>query len=336
MSNFTTVQYGDYIISVDIEKTKEYYSTYPVNNSQANRNFAKYCENLSAEEKDFFNSFSINPLCCEIEHIGVSKKGEFPCGGYYLICGKYLKFPQENLIPVEELETADFTDSRINTGIFQFDFQCPEYELSDIPGDIPEGFICLRFWCEDMKWLLDEEPEERMYEPPHFWELGKILKEKKHQKEWLAADTEEANRECSSLFTGLGITFRQLDRRELYKFNKAWVRFYAPPEKSFRKVKKLCLSSGKFSTYLWHIFSFKLVPCKEGADAENAYSLTQKGVCILEDNINNLAYRLENGNAITIEVLKSFEDVTVTACDFSWTYSKTHEETCGPYFYTVF
>ena len=48
--------------------------------------------------KSFFESFAIVPQCCEIEHIGVSKKKEFPCGGYYLICGRYLKYPKEELI----------------------------------------------------------------------------------------------------------------------------------------------------------------------------------------------------------------------------------------------
>lgn len=46
-----------------------------------------------------------------------------------------------------------------------------------------------------------------------------------------------------------------------------------------------------------------------------------------------LAYRLKNADAVTPDLLKSFIDVTVTADDFSCTYSQTHEEQCGPYFY---
>ena len=81
------------------------------------------------------------------------------------------------------------------------------------------------------------------------------------------------------------------------------------------------------------MFSFEFLTCKEKEEAENAYSLIKKGNCILLDNINHFAYRLENGDAVTTDVLNSFIDVTVTAEDFSWTYSKTHEEQCGPYFY---
>ena len=69
-----TVQYGDWKIAVDVDKTKEYYNTYKTNDNQANRNFAEYCKNLTEEEKAFFDAFGIDPVCCEIEHIGVDKK----------------------------------------------------------------------------------------------------------------------------------------------------------------------------------------------------------------------------------------------------------------------
>ncbi len=328
-----TVQYGEYTIAVDIEKTAEYYRNYPVPQTQANRNFAKYCETLSADERAFFNAFAIDPVCCEIEHIGVSKKGSFPCGGFFLVCGEYLKFPPENLIAVDELVANDFVDDRpdprINIGLFEFDFQCAGYEINDIPEDIPEGFICIRFWCENMKWLLDEEPEERMYEPPRFWEIHRILKEKRERLKQEKADLEDVNREFCSTFDRLHIPFRALDKQEIRKYRKAWIRFYTPPEISWRQIQKLCLPS----RYLWHLFSFEILPSKEKDEAEKAYSLTEKGSCVLLDNINCLAYRLESGDAVTPDVLKLFIDVTVTAEDYSWTYSKTHEEQCGPYFY---
>ena len=129
------------------------------------------------------------PECCEIEHIGVNKKKEFPCGGYYLICGRYLKYPEEELISVEELAENDFKDDRedprISIGRFEFDFQCEDYIIKNIPEDIPEGFICVRFWCENMRWLLDEKTNADMimYEPPRFWEIGKMLKEKSKAKQ---------------------------------------------------------------------------------------------------------------------------------------------------------
>ena len=93
-----TVQYGDWKIAVDVDKTKQYYSDYEKNDNQANRNFVKYCENLTSEEAAFFDAFGIDPTCCEVEHIGTDRKGNFPCGGFYLVCGKYFEYPPEELI----------------------------------------------------------------------------------------------------------------------------------------------------------------------------------------------------------------------------------------------
>ena len=44
------VTYGAWEISVDIEKTREYYKSIKATKGQANRNFMKYCETLSEEE----------------------------------------------------------------------------------------------------------------------------------------------------------------------------------------------------------------------------------------------------------------------------------------------
>ena len=121
----TIVQYGKWKIAVDVEKTKEYYRDYVIDENQMHRNFAEYCKSMSAEEREFFDSFGINPECCEVTHLGVSKKKEAPCGGYYLICGKYLEHPPEVLITADEFAAnnfeCDIEDPRIQIGIFQFD-----------------------------------------------------------------------------------------------------------------------------------------------------------------------------------------------------------------------
>ena len=149
-----TVKYGKWEIAVDIDKTREYYKSYVLNESQANRSFAEYCKVMSVEERAFFDSREITPECCEIEHVGVNKKNEFPCGGYYLICGRYMSYPKEELLTVDDLIEKDFEDDRedprVDIGLFQFDFQCEDYEFKEIPEDMPDGFICVRFWCENM------------------------------------------------------------------------------------------------------------------------------------------------------------------------------------------
>lgn len=331
------LQYGEWKIAVDIEKTKQYYENYKKNDTQANRNFTKYCEKLSNEEQEFFNSLAITPECCEIEHIGVSKKGDFPCGGYYLVCGKYLEYPPENLMTVEELAENDFIDERpdqrIQIGLFQFDFQVDSYQFNEIPENIPDGFICIRFWCEEMKWLLNENPEEIMYEPPHFWELHKIIKEKIEEKKQCSLDLEKSKREFTEIFEKLDIRFALLSKKEIKKYQKQWITVFSPADKSLKEIKKLCLNSHRCTPILWHIFSYDFLDSASQKDAEALFNKENKSTCVIISNCENIAYTLENAQNLTAEILEQFVDVTVTAKDFSWTYSKTHESTCGPYFY---
>lgn len=331
------VQYGDWKIAVDVDETKQYYSKYKIIDTSANRNYAEYCKIMSEEEKNFFSSFGINPICCDIEHIGVSRKGEFPCGGYYLVHGSYLEYPSENLISIEELAENDFIDDRpdprIDIGIFQFDFQHEDYEIKDIPEDIPEGYICIRFWCEDMKWIIDEPCDVKMYEPPRFWEIHKkineIISHKKEEKDYRAKQIKE----LEDMFCRLNISYAMLTKKEVGQYKKKWLEKFAPDDVKMKELRKLCLSSHKYSTFLWHVFSWGYLECVEGDEADNLYCNSAKDDCVILINTDSIAYRMINAEALTHEILKKLIDVTVTSSDFSWTYTKTHEEVCGPYFY---
>lgn len=330
-----TIQCGNWKIAVDTDKTKDYYQTYKINDTQANRNFAEYCKSLTEEEKAFFNAFGIDPACCNIEHMGADKKGNFPCGGYFFVCGKYLERPPEELTTPEELAENNFIDLRpdpsIYIGIFQFDFQYEDSIFNDdIPDDIPEGFICIRFWCEDMKWLLPEKPEEMMYEPPHFWEIHKIIKERILQKKAQLLILTEAKSEFMLFFEKLNIKAHPLTNDEIKKYKKEWISKFAPSDADIKKIKK---HSRKYTHYLWHIFSFEILNCESEENAKIMFNQENKTACVIISNIDDIAYRLESAENITAELLEQFVDVTITASDFSWTYSKTHEEICGPYFY---
>ena len=332
-----TVSYGAWKIAVDVEKTKQYYSDYVINDTQANKNFAKYCSSLSKEERAFFDDFGITPECCEIEHIGTSKKKEIPCGGYYYICGSYIEHPQEILITVDELAENDFEDDRnsntINIGIFEFDFQCKDFIFSLIPDDMPEGFLCVKFWCEDMKWLLDEKPETVMYEPPKFWEIGKIIKERRQikaeQKEWRVVETEG----FTKMFCELGIEYSELNSKEIKRQEKLWVDSFTPTGADRKDVNANCLSNRKYSTYLWHLFSFEYLNSEE--TPEKRYAEQDKNECILiSSGGNKLGFLLKNASGLSADLLNEFTDVVIFSSDMSWTYCKTHEEELGPYFFS--
>lgn len=332
------IKYGSYVISADIEKTKEYYAHYIRKETQANRNFEEYCRNLSEEEKYFFDSFGINPVCCDIEHIGVSRKGDFPCGGYYLIYGSYLEHPQINPIPLEEFVEqgfeANYPDPRVNVGIFEFDFLLGDDPWDDEIPEMPEGFICVRFWCEDMKWLLEESCEEKMYEPPRFWEIHKIILEKVNHLKQMKASNEEFKEEFTRIFDKLGIKSSLLPKKQASSYRKEWLSHFTPEEADWKKVKKICLK-GCGCVYLWHLFSYEIVKGEEGQAAKELFEAELKEGCILFSNIGDFAFHLENAQKLSAEALEQFVDVTVTALDFSWTYSKTHEEELGPYFYRL-
>ncbi len=332
-----TIQYGSWMIEVDVDKTREFYSEYKRKNTQANRNFAEYCKNLSADEKEFFENFGIDPICCEIEHIGVSRKKEFPCGGQYFVCGKYLQYPKEELLTPEELAANDFEDeredNRVYIGIFQFEFQHEDYTINEIPENMPEGFICIDFWCEEMKWLLKEKPEERMYESPRFWEIHKIIGFKLRDRRQHILYIEGAKKEFSDFFDSLDIKVIPLKKKEIVPYKKEWIKKFTPDGTDIKEAERHCLSTRKYTAFLWHIFSYEILPCKEEETADEAFNKENKKNCVFISNVHDIAYRIDNAGNLTAEMLKQFIDVTVTAEDFSWTYSKTHEGYCGPYFY---
>lgn len=86
--------------------------------------------------------------------------------------------------------------------------------------------------------------------------------------------------------------------------------------------------------YLWHIFSYHLVPCLEGNAARSALAELPDSVC----------YRFYKEyppqNEPRIKLIKTEEiaslpeelDWYLVDKDFIWTYVHTHEADCGPYF----
>jgi len=89
--------------------------------------------------------------------------------------------------------------------------------------------------------------------------------------------------------------------------------------------------------YLWHIFSWKLVPCLEGNAARQALA----GVsgldlylfyyeCSPED-----MPQVQSVTAGEIGMLPGDLDWYLVDKDFTWTYVHTHEADCGPYFCEV-
>ena len=89
--------------------------------------------------------------------------------------------------------------------------------------------------------------------------------------------------------------------------------------------------------FLWHIFSWNLVPCLEGDAAREAFDALEYTSAIMFHfgQRRHGKFVIQNGSfvkKIRAAALDSQLDVYVTAPDFEWTYVHTHEEICGPYF----
>jgi hypothetical protein len=94
----------------------------------------------------------------------------------------------------------------------------------------------------------------------------------------------------------------------------------------------------KIGNHMWHIFTWGSVPCSLGDEArklldsqsfsvgiifQGGYSSTESGFDIEDVKIC--------GKTTSVD-LDGFNDVYLVDKDFQWTYVKTHDSTCGPYF----
>ena len=117
-------------------------------------------------------------------------------------------------------------------------------------------------------------------------------------------------------------TFREVKNRWLETFADG-----VPQE----DLVKYVFSTGN---YLWHVFSWKLVPCLEGDAARQALAACPAGKVYLfyEGLWNDLPYVKPVELPLPEDFFADKHDVYLVDKDFTWTYVHTHEEACGPYF----
>lgn len=86
--------------------------------------------------------------------------------------------------------------------------------------------------------------------------------------------------------------------------------------------------------FLWHLFTWGEVSCLKENEARAAFDKLQyseaikfyDGYCMDIDGVS------VTGKVTAKELEDEAGDVYIVAKDFSWTYVKTHEHSCGPYF----
>ena len=117
-------------------------------------------------------------------------------------------------------------------------------------------------------------------------------------------------------------------------FYTAWLKHFAE-DISKENIEKYVVSTGN---YLWHVFSWELLGEAKylvGDSAKDAYNKIDKNNALYidwfsDDRVKTLTQELSNA-----EALDQMTEVYVAAPDFSWTYIKTHEIMCGPYFMKI-
>ncbi len=120
------------------------------------------------------------------------------------------------------------------------------------------------------------------------------------------------------------------------EFKKKWLEVFAAgiPQK---EIEEHVLSTGKYRNFIWHIFSWQLIPQESylmGEEARRAYMEVDKSDAIFIEPFSKTDSRpllpiLKNPHAVDFLCVEVYN----AAKDFSWTYIKTHErDLCGPYF----
>lgn len=121
----------------------------------------------------------------------------------------------------------------------------------------------------------------------------------------------------------------------LEQFKREWVKHFAG-DVSAEDIGKYILCHGAAWNFIWHAFSWELVPEEAylvDEAARRAFDETDKDGAVaidpFEDNAKSVPLPDELHNAKAIEELTEYY---VVGQDLAWTYIQTHEGGLGPYF----
>ena len=348
-------EYGKYKIDIDEEKTKQLYDKEKIDDTQDNRNFQKYvAEMMSDEEKAFFKSLYIDPSKINISGGWLEKNKTWKCFAYNkYIVGEFLSYPK---IDFEALDEATENDVAILNYMEEKFITVGNFCVNLLtPNDLPqtsENSIYLNIIAKNLPWLLKERCKNN-HKRKVCWDFfGRLcshlrflqyisseIAKRKNSK----IDHKKLLEELELLKANINIEYEILSDKETKEYQKLWVDSILP-ENASEEVRKEaydnCLPHKKYCTHLWHLFSFELVETMENPTEE--FNKLQKRNCTLIFEANkfftvklNNAEDLDDQDIIDLcNHIAGYCDFVITAEDFSWAYSRTHEDGwCGPYFY---
>lgn len=113
---------------------------------------------------------------------------------------------------------------------------------------------------------------------------------------------------------------------------KKWLEIFAK-DVSAKTLEKYVTNE---DCYLWHIFSYGFVNCIQGEAAEKEYMKVKYSEKYIFSE-DKFAADKRNGRVIAVEEseVSDYTDIYITDKSFCWTFVKTHESDCGPYFCRV-
>lgn len=341
-------EYGKYKIDIDEEKTKCLFDAVQPRNEQSVRNYWKYVlEEISKEEKDFFDSLHVNLLKTDFCYEKSVKKKHHLYNFQTYVVGDFLSFPTAEDEMFDETAQCDESigANDIVIGNFRVHISTPnEYDSS---CDEYENSIYIEFYV-NVPWLLNER-----YRKTEFSEVVDDFKIhlKCYYLRALALILRKRNRkknqkllkiELEKLKNAYSVDYEILNERENKKYKKEWVDNLLPEnadKKMKREAYKICISNRQCTNYLWHIFSYEIIKTSENPIEEFQMLVKNNCTLVIEDEF---AVKLSGTENLSEQDITDFCrrysgewcDFVITADDFSWVYSRTHEvDWCGPYFY---
>jgi hypothetical protein len=149
---------GDWILEVDVERTKDFYQAYHQITEGCDclfcKNFVTAVELLPKPVLDLFRSLGIDPTKeGEVSEYCENEDGTHLYGGFYHIVGQLISGP-ECWVKTSEEGSHLATINLIEISGFTFGFT---YGISLLPDGFPEPALQLEFQGS-IPWMLDEKP----------------------------------------------------------------------------------------------------------------------------------------------------------------------------------
>lgn len=109
-------------------------------------------------------------------------------------------------------------------------------------------------------------------------------------------------------------------------------------EVPYEIMQKYVLGGGTMASHMWHVFTRGGVPCLTGDAARRAFNEQQykSALGFFGGWSCGYGYKIENMRIIGKASAEALDgkrgDCYIIGKNFEWTYVKTHESDCGPYF----